>query len=118
MPRYMLVLSEDPSQYRDVSPADMQAILEKYGAWSQALVARGAHLGGEKLTDEGGRRMRRQQGKVVVVDGPYAEAREVVGGYFLIQAKDYDEAVAIARDCPHLEFGGTIDVRQVDEIRG
>lgn len=118
MPRFMLVLSEDPSQFRDVSPADMQAVIAKYQAWSEKLGAMGALLGGEKLTEEGGRRMRKQQSKVVVVDGPYSEAKEVVGGYFLVTAASYDDAVALARDCPHLEFGGVIDVRQIDEVRG
>jgi hypothetical protein len=47
-----------------------------------------------------------------VTDGPYAEAREVIGGLFIVEAGDYDEVVALSQDCPHLEFG-TIEIRQI-----
>jgi hypothetical protein len=52
-----------------------------------------------------------------VTDGPYSEAAEVLGGYFAIEAASYDEAVEIARTCPHLTGGQWIEVRQVDSIR-
>lgn len=55
---------------------------------------------------------------MVVVDGPYAEAKEVVGGYSMIEAKDYEDAVAVAKTCPRAELGGTIDVRMVDDLAG
>ena len=51
----------------------------------------------------------------LVTDGPYAEAREVVGGYFTVRAADYDGAVAIARDCPHLAHGW-IEVREIEPV--
>jgi hypothetical protein len=72
--------------------------------------------GGEKLTGDGGRRLRLQGGKVSVTDGPYSEAAEVLGGYFAIEAADYDEAVAIARTCPHLTGDQWIEVRQIDAM--
>ena len=56
-----------------------------------------------------------RDGQVRVTDGPYAEVKEVVGGYFLIRASSYDVAVEIARTCPHLRYGGRIEVRQVDD---
>jgi hypothetical protein len=49
------------------------------------------------------------------VDGPYAEAKEVVGGYFIVEADGYDDAVALCRDCPHLAYG-RIEVRQLDRV--
>jgi hypothetical protein len=60
--------------------------------------------------------MRAGAGQVRVTDGPFSEAKEVLGGYFLITAASYDEAVRRAGDCPHLEYGGTIEVRQVDAM--
>ena len=51
-----------------------------------------------------------------MVDGPYTEAKEIVGGYFLIEAVDYDEAVQICRSCPHLKYGGRIELREIDAI--
>jgi hypothetical protein len=70
-------------------------------------------VNGHKLTEEGGKRLNRAGGKLSVVDGPYAEAKEVVGGIYLLRAKDYDEAVKLASDCPHLQFG-RIEVKQID----
>ena len=54
-----------------------------------------------------------RKGEVSRVDGPYAEAKEVVGGIFVVRAANYDEAIRLASDCPHLAFG-RIDVRQID----
>ena len=115
MPQYMLILHEVPGATADVSPAEMQAIIARYVEWATKLGEAGKHKGGHKLVEEGGRVLRREGDRVVVADGPYAEAREVVGGYFLIEAADYAEAVALSRDCPHLEFG-RIELRAIDEL--
>src|SRR4029077_16336391 len=60
-----------------------------------------------------GRVMRTEHGKTRVTDGPYSETKEVLGGYYTIEAANYDEAVQRTLDHPHLEHGGTIEVRQV-----
>ena len=52
-------------------------------------------------------------GSARVTDGPYAEAREVIGGVFIVEAKNYDEVVELSKDCPHLDFG-TIEIREVE----
>ena len=78
-----------------------------------AFFAAGTLVDGRKLTEEGGKRLSNMAGKISVVDGPYAEAKEVVGGVFMIRAKDYNEATEIAKTCPHIQFG-RIDVRQID----
>ncbi len=116
MSKFMLILADNPASFRDVPPALMQEIIGKYIAWNEKLQKDGRLLGGEKLSDEGGRRIQKSGEKPVVVDGPYAEAAEVVGGYYLIQAKDYAEATAIALTCPHVEFGAYLDVRKIDEM--
>ncbi len=51
-----------------------------------------------------------------VTDGPYAESKEVVGGFFIIAAKDYEEACKIAQGCPHLKHYGRVEVRQIDKM--
>jgi len=51
-----------------------------------------------------------------VTDGPYSETKEILGGYFTVTADNYEAAVKRAGECPHLEFGGTIEVREVDVI--
>lgn len=115
MPQFMMLLHENPAAFSDTTPEQMQAIIERYRAWSQRLVQAGKLGASAKLKEEGGRHLRSRGGKTEVADGPYAEAKEVLGGYFTVIADDYDGAVEIASGCPHLE-NGWIELRQVDEI--
>jgi hypothetical protein len=117
MPSFMLLLHQSPAKFHDLSPEEIQQIIAKYKAWREDLVRRNKMRGGEKLSNDGGRRLRLNAGQVSVTDGPYSEAAEVLGGYFTIEAADYDEAIAIARTCPHLTGSQWIDVRQVDALR-
>jgi hypothetical protein len=114
MPKYMLLLHDNVTAFADVSPEEMQRVVEKYIAWGKRLRDAGVMKGGDKLTDEPGRVMRRADGRVRVTDGPYSESKEVLGGYYMIEAASYDEAIDHARDCPQFDYGGTIEVRQVD----
>jgi hypothetical protein len=114
MPKYMLLLHDDPSAFATMSPEQMQKVIEKYMTWGSRLREAGIISDGNKLADEPGKVMRGGQGKVRVIDGPYSETKEILGGYYLITADTYDQAVDRARDCPQLEYGGAIEVRQVD----
>ena len=118
MPQYMLLLHEFPRDMSSVSPEDMQAVIAEYSAWSERLAAAGKFQGGQKLTNEGGRSISATGDSLSVTDGPYNETKEVIGGFFTIEAADYDEAVALCQDSPHLKFGGRIEVRQVDAMYG
>jgi hypothetical protein len=119
MAGYMLFLHEDPRTFSNLSPSEIEGAIRQYVEWRERLAREGRITGGHKLADEGGRWLTRETGGAVrVVDGPFSEAREVVGGYFLIEAADYDEAVEIARDCPHLAFGGRIELRALDPAGG
>ena len=118
MPMFMLLLSDDPAEYADLSPAELQAIVARYSAWSRGLAERGKLRDGQKLRDEGGRTVRTEAGSLVVRDGPYAELREVVSGYFVVEAAHYDEAVAIAASCPHAQSRGSILVREIEDTSG
>jgi hypothetical protein len=116
MPSFMLLLHQSPAKFHNLSPQDIQQIIAKYKAWREELVRTNRMRGGDKLTNDGGRRLRLQGDKVSVTDGPYSEATEVLGGYFTIEAKDYDDAVAIARTCPHLTGTQWIEVRRIDVV--
>lgn len=113
MAKFLLLLNETPAQNPDWSPEEMQAIVARYRAWRESLGER--IVGGQKLCDEGGRTVRREAGDVRVLDGPYTEAKEVLGGFFVLDADSYDDAVEISRGCPHLD-NGWITVRQIDEV--
>lgn len=113
MPKFMLLLHEAAGEFAALSPTEMQAVFERYNAWGKALADKGAMRGGEKLGDEHGRWLKRGPKGVQISDGPFNESKEIIGGYFAIEADDYDTAVALAQDCPHLDHGW-IEVRRVD----
>jgi hypothetical protein len=114
MAEYMLLLHENPSGFEGLSPDEIQKVIGEYVAWRSSLAENGRLAGGKKLRDEGGRWLTKENGKVRVIDGPFSEANEVIGGFFLINAADYDEAVEISRSCPHLVYGGRIELREVE----
>jgi hypothetical protein len=112
MSRFILILRRDPARYVDVSPADMQRIVERYRAWAAEHAGTVVREESNKLTQTG-RMLHGAGGKVTVKDGPYAETKDVIGGFFMVEAPDYAAAVEVARTCPHIE-NGSIEVRQVD----
>ena len=109
MPQYMLLLHHDPSGWSRFSPEQQQQAMEKYMAWMKKPF----NIGSARLAPDPGRVMRPGANGPGVTDGPYSETKEMLGGYYLIEAADYDQAVQRALDHPHLEYGGTVEVRQV-----
>ena len=114
MPKFMLLLREDPNQFREFSPQDMERVIQKYREWAGSIGKAGHAISGEKLADDGGRVLRRSGNDVRVLDGPFSETKEVIGGFFTIDAADYDEAVRLARGCPQLDHG-SVEVRVIEE---
>ncbi|MBP7340321.1 YciI family protein [Niveispirillum sp.] len=117
MAKFVLILREDPATFASLSPDEMQAIVAEYQSWGQRLGEAGKMAGGEKLRDEGGRHVTAKSGTLLATDGPYAEAKEVIGGFFIVEATDYAEAETLVADCPHIRYG-LIEIRQVDEMCG
>lgn len=117
MAKYMVMARGDLPA--GMSPAEMQKVLEKYMAWGQRLGAKGKIDHGNKLQDGHGRVVGKVGGertsRPTVTDGPYAEAKEIIGGYWIIEAKDYDEAVSLVADSPHIEYG-TLEIRAVEVL--
>lgn len=114
MPQFLLLLHSDPTDWLKMPQQDKQKWMHKYMAWGEKAQKGGFLLGSNKLVDDGGKIVRGQ--KALVTDGPYSETKEVLGGYYMIEAKDYEEAVRRSKDHPHLEHGGTIEVRQVEQL--
>ena len=112
MPRYLLLLHDSGTMPEGIGPDEIQAIIQRYVNWRKKVEAAGHTVMGHKLRDNEGRVMRAANGRVSVTDGPYAEAREIVGGLFVVDAASYDQAQALCQDCPHLDFG-TIEIREI-----
>jgi len=109
MPLYMLLLHSDPADFMTMSPEEMQKAVEKFAAWTKKPFTRD----GKRLADDAGKVLRVKGGQKRATDGPYSETKEVLGGYYTIEAASYDEAVKLSLDHPTLEYGGTIEVRHV-----
>ena len=109
MPQYMLLLYHDPSGWTKLSPEEMQKATEKYMAWMKKPFTKDSG----RLAPDVGRVIRSVGGKPKATDGPYSETKEILGGYYTIEAANYDEAVKLTLDHPQLEYGGTVEVRQV-----
>ena len=109
MPQYMLFLYSDPSGWQKLSPEEMQKAIEKYMAWTKKPF----NVDSKRLGGDPGRVIRSQGGRPKTTDGPYSETKEILGGFYLIEAANYDEAVQRTLDHPHLEYGGTVEVRQL-----
>lgn len=95
-----------------LSPAELQTIMARFTTWIEGLSADGTLKAGQPLMDDI-RVVSSKNGRTVVADGPFAEAKETVGGYFLLRTASLEDAVAIARQCPTLEHGTTVEVRAI-----
>jgi hypothetical protein len=98
----------------DLSPAELQRAMSEFLSWFERLNAAGILKAGQPLMDDA--RIVSGPGGRVVADGPFAESKEAVGGYFLIRAGSFDEAVVLAKGCPILEHGGAVEVRPIAAV--
>ena len=108
---YMLLIVEDPAQRATRTEAQGQAVYQRMVDFGQALRAEGVLAGVESLTSHSqASRVRVRAGKAQVLDGPFAEAKEMIGGFFLLTCDTQEQAVAIAARCPASEWA-TVEVR-------
>ena len=116
MESYILLLRQTEAARPQLSPEEIQAIIAKYKAWGERLRDAGRIAGGNKLEDGTGRMMRGTGAQVRISDGPFTETKDVIGGFYILKAASYEEAVDLCRDCPHLEYGGGIEIRRVQVV--
>ena len=108
MEKYMFIFIGGDASH--LSPEKQEAQMNKWFAWVQKLQDQGRYASGEALLP-GGKTIRSV--KKTVTDGPYAESKEVVAGYFVVKAKDLNEATEIAKEYPDFELDGVIEIREV-----
>ena len=108
--QFMLLIH---SEGQNIDPAELPRMTHEYMEFAQDLVKTGGLKGGDRLESSSTTAtVRVRDGKTVATDGPFAETREQIGGYFIVEAKDRDEAVAIAAKIPGARYG-SIEVRQI-----
>ncbi|MDE3066276.1 MAG: hypothetical protein KGJ60_01865 [Verrucomicrobiota bacterium] len=110
--KYMLIF-RGTDWHNRLSPEEMQKVASDWMAWFKRLTEQGTAIAGNPLEREGKIVSGKNGG--VVADGPFAESKEAIGGYFLLKVDSLDEAVAIAQQCPGLPHGAQVEVRPVME---
>ena len=111
--QYLLLIYRNESYLTDMTAADRQKLAGEYGAYTQSIIQSGHFKAGDGLQPTTtATTVRVRDGKTMTTDGPFAETREQLGGYYLVEAKDIDDAVALAARIPEAKRG-SIEVRPV-----
>ena len=116
--KYLLLCCHDEKKWDSMSKSECDAVMEETTEYIQVLKKSGHLLGAEQLEPiQTAMSVRVRSGKLAVTDGPFAETKEQLGGFFLISARDLNEAIQVASKFPSVRFG-TMEVRPVREIPG
>ncbi|MDJ0657372.1 MAG: YciI family protein [Xanthomonadales bacterium] len=116
MAKFALMLPHAPDRYTGLSEDDYMGIIKDYIAWVEAAVEKGVYLGGEKLLESPGRVVSRNGSGLEVHESPFTELTEILGGFMIVEAEDYDAAVALCADHPHLVHNQHIEIRQLQDV--
>lgn len=113
MKTYLILLREDLKALNTMTEEEVMAEIAKYQQWVEELTQSGNHVASEPLTSEG---YLVSEDKIVS-DGPFIEAKDAIGGYFIIKANDDQHALEISRSCPLVVQGGTVELRPIMEYQ-
>ena len=111
--RYLILIYGDEKAWSDISPERAGEIMGAYNAYTQKLKAAGVHVAGDELQPIATAKSVRGEGGAKVVDGPYVDTKEQLGGYYLIEAPNDGEALKWARQCPSTMHGGGMELRPI-----
>ncbi|MEP6648165.1 MAG: YciI family protein [Saprospiraceae bacterium] len=115
MKEYLLLFRGGDAESMQESAQEWQAHMQKWMHWMGGLQEKGQLVGAQPL-DRGGRQV--TGSKKVVTDGPFMEGKEMVGGYLMCRAENYDAAIEISKGCPILEFDdGIVELREIKELK-
>jgi hypothetical protein len=110
--KFMLIFRGGAVSQHDLSPSELQAHVEKWYRWSDELARQGRRNAGTALGNPGATVRGHER---VVTDGPYAESKDLVTGSLIFEAASLEDAIDVARTCPIYEFGGSVEVRPVQD---
>lgn len=108
MSRFMFLFYEDQSVYQELSPEELQKEIELHQKWIEEL---GDHYVSSEPLEKDAKVVKGED--AIISDGPFMEAKEIVTGYYLIDAESLEKAAELARGCPILQLGGSVEVRMV-----
>jgi hypothetical protein len=113
--QYLLMIYSNEAEYAKLDAATGQKMMGEFQAFTQSIIQSGNFKAGDRLQPTStATTVRIREGKVLTTDGPFAETREQLGGYYLIEAKDLDSAIGIAARIPSAKYGyGSIEVRPI-----
>ena len=115
--RYMLLIYGSEKAREKMSDQEKGAIFQQYGEFTEGIQKSGAFQAGDPLQPTSAAiTVRGRNGNAVTSDGPFAETSEQLGGYYIVEAKSRDEALAIAARVPAVRFGGSVEVRPIMEM--
>ena len=113
--RYLLLIHSDETRYPKMPPQEMEQLMAAYGTFTEQLKKAGAYVAAHRLRPTTtATTIRVRNGETLTTDGPFAETKEQLGGFYLIQANDLDEAIAWAAKVPSAKYG-SIEVRPIWE---
>jgi hypothetical protein len=114
--KYILLIYDNEKKFKTISKSDMDMMMAEYRAFGDGITKTGNKLAGHQLRPtDSATSLRIRDGKLETIDGPFAETKEQLGGFYLIEAKDLNEALAIGARVPSVKYG-TIEVRPVVEM--
>jgi hypothetical protein len=110
MTEFMMIFRNDYNPSFKPTPEQMQASIKQWQDWMGSIAAQGKFAGTNRLSSEGSKVLRANS---LVTDGPFTEAKEIVGGYLIVKAANMEEALKLAEGCPILDIGGNVEIRNV-----
>jgi len=113
MSQFMLFIRNGEESSENLSPEQIQQAIQRYSAWAKKLREQGKLVTAEKLKDNTGMLLSTRNSRIVV-DGPFAETKETIGGYFIVEAENMDEAIEITKECPALSNGALVELREIE----
>ena len=113
MKQFLLLLHEDIEKMNNLSPKEMESLANAHIAWAGKLAESGHLISGDGLQEKS---ILISGKEAVIKDGPYMESKEIIGGYYLLQAENLEIILALTKDCPCHIWGGTTEVRQIMDM--
>lgn len=112
MKEFMMIFRHVPAQDYSPSPEEIEATMKQWQDWIGGIAAQGKFQSTNQLGFEG----KTLSSDQVITDGPYAEVKEIVGGYIIVKADHIDEVMETAKGCPILHIGGKVEVRSIMDL--